>query len=253
MRSLTIQIPQPCHERWDEMQPTEQGRFCASCQKTVIDYTALSDRELVQLLSKAPETSCGRFLNEQLNRQLIVSNSGLSGWRHWVSLLTMGLLSWQTAKAQLNQTSKPSSPTSVRPDFSVSAIPSQAINEEKKWVVRGRVMGMDSTGSLSPVSEVSVSASQFTERWQTQTDSTGAFELVISTKRQPAELTIGAYSAYYIPGRSKAFTLSSASQITLDDIIMRAPTHRRQTITGGGMCLIKTPSRWQRLKRALFH
>ena len=90
MRSLTVQIPQPCHERWADMQPTERGRFCASCQKTVVDYTALSDRELVRVLSSSAHGTCGRFHNDQLNRPLIpASPVTASAWRHWVSLLRL--------------------------------------------------------------------------------------------------------------------------------------------------------------------
>ncbi|QDK78181.1 hypothetical protein EXU85_06045 [Spirosoma sp. KCTC 42546] len=253
MRSLTIQIPQPCHERWDDMQPTERGRFCASCQKTVVDYTALSDQELVRLLSKAPETSCGRFRNEQLNRQLVVANPGIASvWRHWVGLLTMGLFGWQTARAQLNQAPKPSQPTSVRPDFAVSAIPVQAIDAEKKWVITGRIMLLDTSGRLSPASGVTLSASQFVEHWQTQTDSTGAFELVVTSQKQLTELTVWTYTQGYLPGRATIPITTSTSLITLNDIILREPRPLKN-ITGGGLVTIKSPSRWQRLKRALFH
>lgn len=78
MRSLTIQIPQPCHERWDAMQPAERGRFCASCQKTVVDYTNFSDQELVRLLNKSSETGCGRFRDEQLNRLVVAPQSSVT-------------------------------------------------------------------------------------------------------------------------------------------------------------------------------
>ncbi|WP_460969583.1 hypothetical protein [Spirosoma migulaei] len=255
MRSLTIQISQPCHERWDEMQPNEQGRFCASCQKTVVDYTALSDHELVRLLSKAPETSCGRFRNEQLNRQLVVANPGIASvWRHWVGLLTMGLFGWQTARAQLNQAPKPSPSTSVRTDFSVSTISVPDIDAEKKWVITGRVMLMDTSGKLSPASGVTVSASQFVEYWQAQTDSTGTFELIVTSQKQLTELTVWTYTQGYLPGKATIPVSNSTSSITLNDIIVREPRPiMRKNITGGGICLVKTPSRWQKLKRALFH
>jgi hypothetical protein len=253
MRSLTVQIPQPCHERWDEMQPTEQGRFCASCQKTVVDYTALSDQELVQLLSKIPETSCGRFRNEQLNRQLPLSNpNATSVWRHWIGLLSLSLFGWQTAKAQLNQVAKAPQPTAVRPDFSVSTIPVQAIDAEKKWVITGRVMLKDTSGKLSPASGVTVSASQFVEHWQAQTDSTGSFELVVTSQKQLTELTVWTYTQGYLPGKATIPVSNSSSPIILNDIIVRQPKPMK-TITGGGICLVKTPSRWQKLKQKLFH
>lgn len=60
-------IPTPCHENWDEMTPTEKGRFCAACQKQVIDFTTFSDTEIVTFLQKNP-LACGRFYKKQLNK-----------------------------------------------------------------------------------------------------------------------------------------------------------------------------------------
>jgi hypothetical protein len=37
-----LQIPNPCHESWDAMTPNHQGRHCASCDKTVVDVTAMA-------------------------------------------------------------------------------------------------------------------------------------------------------------------------------------------------------------------
>ena len=37
----TLHIASACHESWDAMTPNHQGRHCASCDKTVVDVTAL--------------------------------------------------------------------------------------------------------------------------------------------------------------------------------------------------------------------
>ncbi len=52
------------------MTPVEKGRFCASCQKTVLDFTYLSDNEIIKLVSKS-DNLCGRINTSQLNRNLI--------------------------------------------------------------------------------------------------------------------------------------------------------------------------------------
>ena len=252
MRSLTVQIPQPCHERWADMQPTERGRFCASCQKTVVDYSALTDQELMRLLSKPLETTCGRFRNEQLNRPLTVSNPGITAvWHQWVSLLTMSLFGWQTAQAQGSQASKPPQPTSVRPAYSVMMLPVRAVGGSvTKRVISGRVMLMDSSGRLSPVSAADVGISRWGERWQTQTDSTGAFSLTVLTRNQIAELTVGVSAPDHLYANTTV-DASSTTSIVLDDIILHERM-RPKAITSGGMAFIQTPSRWQKLKRKLF-
>lgn len=65
---LLISIPTPCHEKWSEMSPREQGAFCSVCSKTVVDFTSLSDEEVQHyFLKQAGQKTCGRFRNDQLS------------------------------------------------------------------------------------------------------------------------------------------------------------------------------------------
>src|ERR1700750_3099480 len=67
---MEIRIDNPCTENWDRMRPEEQGRFCSSCQKMVIDFTAMSDSELLAYFSKPQASVCGRLQSSQLQRPL---------------------------------------------------------------------------------------------------------------------------------------------------------------------------------------
>lgn len=62
-----ITISEPCYENWDKMAPKDNGRFCMSCSKTVIDFTAMLPQE-VQLffIQNQNESICGRFKKSQL-------------------------------------------------------------------------------------------------------------------------------------------------------------------------------------------
>jgi len=44
MKSIVpdLRIAEPCHASWDAMTPASTGRHCASCDKTVIDVTAMT-------------------------------------------------------------------------------------------------------------------------------------------------------------------------------------------------------------------
>ena len=68
---IQLVIPEPCHENWKEMTPVDKGRYCLACQKSVIDFTKMSDREIAQFFKKPSTGSvCGRFLDDLLVRTL---------------------------------------------------------------------------------------------------------------------------------------------------------------------------------------
>ena len=70
--NLKITLPLPCQEVWDTMTPVSQGRHCAQCSKTVIDFTLMSDGEILDVFRKAKGCApCGHFLETQLNRELV--------------------------------------------------------------------------------------------------------------------------------------------------------------------------------------
>jgi hypothetical protein len=70
MKKLNLSIPTPCHENWEQMTQEEKGRFCGSCQKTVIDFTSMSDRQLAEFFKRPKNDVCGRFNNDQLEREI---------------------------------------------------------------------------------------------------------------------------------------------------------------------------------------
>ncbi|WP_276486090.1 T9SS type A sorting domain-containing protein [Paraflavitalea pollutisoli] len=65
---LHINIDEPCHENWLHMTPNEQGRYCRACQKTVVDFTQLSDQAILAYFREATTGVCGRFSNDQLDK-----------------------------------------------------------------------------------------------------------------------------------------------------------------------------------------
>ncbi|MEO8403805.1 MAG: carboxypeptidase-like regulatory domain-containing protein [Chitinophagaceae bacterium] len=65
---LKITISQPCQENWGMMEQKDKGRFCQQCQKTIVDFSLLSDEALYQYFKTNGAISCGRFHNDQLNK-----------------------------------------------------------------------------------------------------------------------------------------------------------------------------------------
>ncbi len=68
-KTIKITIPEPCHENWNAMTPTEKGRHCRVCTKEVIDFTTKSDQEVTALVSSS-KNICGRMRTDQINRTI---------------------------------------------------------------------------------------------------------------------------------------------------------------------------------------
>lgn len=65
---MRLSIPQPCHEDWQKMSPEAQGRFCSLCSKTVVDFTAMTDSEVMAYFENHyGQKTCGRFKSNQLD------------------------------------------------------------------------------------------------------------------------------------------------------------------------------------------
>ena len=61
-----VSIPTPCHENWNLMSPHEQGKYCMVCSKAVIDFTHMTDTEIIQTIQQSSKSICGRLDEQQL-------------------------------------------------------------------------------------------------------------------------------------------------------------------------------------------
>lgn len=69
--AIALSVPQPCQENWDTMTTNERGRHCSNCNKTVVDFSLYTDKELFNFFSNPNNNVCGRFNNYQLNRPIL--------------------------------------------------------------------------------------------------------------------------------------------------------------------------------------
>lgn len=71
MRTQTyLHVATPCNEDWSKMTPVEKGRFCDSCAKQVMDFTIMTDTEILKHLKAGGGKICGRIHKDQLERAL---------------------------------------------------------------------------------------------------------------------------------------------------------------------------------------
>lgn len=70
-----LKIDNPCNEDWNLMKHEGNGRFCSHCSKAVIDFTYLTDTEIVKQIEKISGKLCGNLTSEQLNRIIIAKEN----------------------------------------------------------------------------------------------------------------------------------------------------------------------------------
>jgi len=92
MKKIQLSIPEPCHENWDQMTPTQQGRFCNACAKQVIDFSEMTDSEVLNYFSKVKnEKVCGRAYPDQLDRTIAALPTKKIYW-YWNYVIALFLL-----------------------------------------------------------------------------------------------------------------------------------------------------------------
>lgn len=100
-QKLNISIPEPCHEDWNKMTPTEKGKFCGVCTKEVVNFTSFSDEQLIKYFNKNKKL-CGHFNKDQLNRDLVLARRDNRSIPSYIvaGLFSLFLLNSNTTKAQ---------------------------------------------------------------------------------------------------------------------------------------------------------
>lgn len=192
MKRFTVSIPLPCHENWDNMTPQEKGRFCAACQKTVVDFTNMSDRQIAGFFKKTNNV-CGRFDSTQLQREMVTPPKRLPWIRHFFQLMLPAFLLSQKASAQHDVKGKVA--VCVRPVQGDTIVLPLTKPAERK-MLKGQVIsetGEPIAGAVVRLSETDIA---------TQADNEGFFNLSYGQIKQ---LTIVTSSVGY---ESKTVTVN---------------------------------------------
>lgn len=213
---LTVSIPQPCRQPWEDMTPEAHGRFCGNCQKSVIDFSDLSDSEILALLSDTSKKYCGRFKKSQLDRLVLPEQQATS----LLPAAVLGLMLAAGIPAVASATDN--RPQYVSRDTTTSRI------------LTGKVT--DINGSIVPAVTVSIKG---TNRG-VLTDANGHYQLTVV----PSQQVVLVFS--YI-GYERLEVPVTAQPIV--DVVLKPDETRLlgDVVVAGGVRVVKaTP--WQRLK-----
>jgi hypothetical protein len=97
-----LKVAKPCHEDWQNMSPNAKGRHCQSCAKTVVDFSIMTDAEIVSFFKNKPQNVCGRFAEKQLEKQYSIVTPSQSMSYARAAALAAGLFVAATGCQELN-------------------------------------------------------------------------------------------------------------------------------------------------------
>lgn len=103
-KAYTIKINEPCGENWQAMTESQVGKFCSQCTKHVVDFSQLSDSEIISLIENSNGKLCGRFKQSQLDRVLTLSTKEQTNGKY--KQILAGLLVLSNATSSFGATDK---------------------------------------------------------------------------------------------------------------------------------------------------
>ncbi|WP_337085167.1 hypothetical protein [Elizabethkingia anophelis] len=71
MKNYILTIENPCQKaNWATMNSTETGKFCSLCEKNVVDFSVLTDAEIIITIQNPQRDICAKLSLSQSNRVL---------------------------------------------------------------------------------------------------------------------------------------------------------------------------------------
>jgi hypothetical protein len=153
---LLLNIPQPCSQNWEGMTTNEQGRFCNACTKTVVDFTTMSDNEVLNFFkNKALENVCGRLATDQIDRFIEHTQTPKKAkfWyiSYFVAMLLILFKPWKAAAQggiRVSQCRTPNMPDTIRGQIKKVDVSAKVVDSNNEPVphasiqVKGTSIGM---------------------------------------------------------------------------------------------------------------
>jgi hypothetical protein len=191
--SVKISIAKPCAENWEEMLPAEQGRHCAACERLIIDFSVKTDQEILEYIKQSNGKLCGRFSNNQLDRDLIQESNTrkISLWEKVAASLLFFISVDKANASDLSIAPKNLSYIETRTDTDKNIHREKEVEKKDTLIFRGTVID-EKTNEAIPFAAVIIHPYNRV----CQTDFDGKFELIIPAHQKSVVLTIKCIGFY---------------------------------------------------------
>ena len=174
--SVRITVKKPCSEKFENFSKTANGGFCNSCEKEVIDFTKMSQSEVMLYFCHTNRNVCGRFKTSQLTayNKNELNHNGMNILSKGIGAMTFSLLSL-CALSNVKAQEPTAGNTAVQTEIVAAAnhVTNNSTSIEK-YTVKGTVLDEDNL----PLPGVSIVLKGTTTG--VSTDFEGAFEFPIT-------------------------------------------------------------------------
>ncbi len=202
--SFSISVKDPCIEKFENFISGPLGGICESCQKEVIDFTVMSDEEVIKYFNNAKNKTCGRFKKLQLKGYQTTQPMKSNFFSKSIGVMSFSLLAL-CAIATLNAQAE--SPVSSKVQTELSAVQRFEMGQADaidKYIITGTVLDEEDL----PLAGVNVVLKGTTEGVQTDFD--GKFKF-------PRALEVDDTLVFsYIGYGKKEYTITAGESETID-------------------------------------
>jgi len=225
---ILLHIPEPCHENWDAMTNANKGRHCQSCNKIVVDFSVMSDRQVLEYFKTTTGKTCGRFHDDQLQRPLVEPQKQPSKWSYFLASFIAFIMSAKTFSQQkvgkVKFTGKPSVERVTLKGDTIE-IKKDTINPKK---IQGKVVDEKGKGISNAIVKFTATINAVV------TDSFGNFSIVNEREKKAIQVSANGYVTQAVYIKDGMIIKLLANNNLTDEVFINVPygTVKMTTFTG---------------------
>jgi hypothetical protein len=189
-KKYKVTLGNPCEFAWEKMTINGKGRHCSQCDKTVVDFTVMTDEEVVNYLF-THKNVCGHFNKSQLSRTMAVHIQKPKIKTYWpaiAAMLAAGIFQMTPLPAQ---TQNPSVTTGYKITVREESNNKNNPDHDSTITIKIKVIDAKSKHHLQNVSVEIPGIGSYTS------DKTGYLKVSVYAGQLPKTITINAWASSY--------------------------------------------------------
>ena len=237
-----LTIDNPCTESWTSMTTSDKGRFCSNCSKNVIDFSALSDTQIIHLIENSNGKLCGRLSKNQVDRIMEIQNQqnlGTTIYKLLAGVLLFtpsdNLLAQTTI--EINQTVLQADNFNIKNDSNIKSTGDNLPKDSLKNFIKGKVFDSETKEPLAGASIIIKG-----KNIGTTADMNGVFTFNIPENLITDQII---FNVLYIGFEPNEFIIYK-KDLPIDKEFLMLPS---TATLMGEVCVIKTKRKWWQRKK----